>query len=343
MKKILTLVTVVFLSFSANAQFKDRDPFITKKFAGESVKDVFVRTSGGSISVSGSAGEARVEVYVQGNNGRTLSKEEIQKRLDEDYELEVRNDKNKLTVTARPRDRFFNWKQSLSISFNVFVPQNASTDLNTSGGSITMRNLSGTHNFSTSGGSLRLEKLSGKIYGKTSGGSIDVSNSRDKIDLSTSGGSIRAENCSGMVTLNTSGGSITLNTLKGTIKARTSGGSIRGGDIKGELSAHTSGGSIDLQDLYSSVDVSTSGGSMNIRINELAEFVQLNNSGGNIDVKLPGNKGVDLKLKANRINVENLNNFSGRKDDHSMEGKLNGGGIPVNISTSGRITLALNQ
>jgi DUF4097 and DUF4098 domain-containing protein YvlB len=341
MKTILNLFVAVLFTVTVQAQFRDKDPFITKSFS-EKINEVYARTSGGSIAVTGGNEQARVEVYIQGNNGKSLSNEEIKRRLDEDYKfvLEVQN--GELKITAEPKDKFFNWKQALNISFNVYVPHSVSTDLSTSGGSIHMENLSGTQNFSTSGGSLHLDKLSGKVRGKTSGGSIDVKNAKDDIDLSTSGGSITAENCSGTMRLNTSGGRITLNGLRGTVDASTSGGPIHGNDIKGELVAHTSGGGVDLQDLSGSVEASTSGGNMDVEINELDKYVTIKNSGGNTRVKLPGDKGLNLNVRGENIRIDNMNNFSGSKDEHRVEGKLNGGGVPVNIQSSGNITVALN-
>ena len=342
MKKFSALLFVLLFCIAVNAPAQNRDPQITKTFANETINDVFSRTSGGSITVEGGVSPARVEVFIQGNNGRHLSMDEIKERIQEDYDLEIKVEGNELRVTAEPRDKFFNWKNALNISFKLYVPENVSTDLSTSGGSISMRKLSGTHNFSTSGGSLRLDKLSGRIKGRTSGGSIDVSDTKDVIDLGTSGGSINAVNCNGTMKLSTSGGSITLDNLDGTITAKTSGGPIRGDEIKGELVAHTSGGSVNLQDLQCSVDASTSGGNMDIEIDKLEQYVTVHNSGGNIRVTLPSGKGLDLKLRGDHINLENMSNFSGDKEDHKVEGKVNGGGVPVSIQTSGRVTVALN-
>ena len=342
MKTIFNLFVAVLFSVAVQAQSRDKDPFISKSFSNETINEVYARTSGGSISVTGGTGQARVEVFIQGNNGRTLSNEEIKRRLDEDYKFVLAVDNGELKVTAEPKDKFFNWKQALNISFNVYVPHNVSTDLSTSGGSIEMENLSGTQNFSTSGGSLKLNKLSGRIKGRTSGGGIDVSNTKDDIDLSTSGGGITAENCSGTLKLNTSGGQIRLEGLRGMITASTSGGPIHGSDIKGELLAHTSGGGVDLQDLSGSVEASTSGGNMDVEINELDKYVTIKNSGGNIHVKLPGDKGLNLNVRGDNIRIDNMSNFSGNKEEHKVEGKLNGGGVPVNIQSNGNITVALN-
>ena len=340
MKKILIFLFPVLIVFGAEAQ--EGEPFIKKSFANESIDNVYARTSGGSISVQGGDGPTRVEVFIKGNNGRNLSESEIKERILEDYKLVIKVEDNELKVTAEPKDKLFNWRNALNISYKLYVPTKVSTDLATSGGSISMRNLSGTQNFSTSGGSLRLDRLSGRIKGRTSGGSIDVSNAKDNVDLSTSGGSINAENCSGTVSLSTSGGSIKLENLNGNVKANTSGGPIRGNKIRGELTAHTSGGSIDLQRLECSVEASTSGGSMDIEILKLEEYVTVHNSGGNIDLSLPANTGLDLKLRGNRIHFENMQNFSGNKEDNKVDGKINGGGVTVSVQTSGRVSIALN-
>jgi len=344
MKNILHLLLLVLLSGAAVAQSREnQDPFLTKSLSAESIREVFVRTSGGPIAVSGvSAREARIEVYVRPSNNRvTLSKEEIQQKLDEDYELTVSVAGNKLTAIAKPKDPNFNWKRALSISFKVFVPQNVSSDLKTSGGGITLTNLSGTHDFSTSGGGLNLDRLSGNIRGRTSGGGITVANSKDEIDLSTSGGGIKAENCSGNIKLATSGGGINLSGLQGTIKASTSGGPVRGHGIKGELVARTSGGGVVLRDLSCSVEAHTSGGNMDVAVAQLGQYVTVSNSGGNIQLELPGEKGINLTLRGNKIKIDALNNFSGQQDEHRVTGKINGGGVPVEVRTSGSITLAL--
>jgi hypothetical protein len=344
MKKYSLLSFMVVFALLLQAQTND-EPYQTKSLASEAIKNVKVETSGGSISVTGvSNSEARIEVYIRGNNGKdkNLSKEEIQKRLDEYYDLNISVSNNKVTAIAKPKQRNMDWKKGLSISFRVYSPQAVSTDLNTSGGSIALKNITGSQDFATSGGSLKIENVGGEIIGRTSGGSIDVENAKDKIDLSTSGGSIHASNCNGNLKLSTSGGSLKLSDLTGQIKASTSGGSVTGNMIRGELSAHTSGGSIRLEDLSCSLETSTSGGHIDVSLNELGKYVTITNSGGNINLRIPNNKGVDLKLRGDKIKTTTLTNFSGTVEDDEIDGKLNGGGIPITVRAgSGRIDLAM--
>jgi hypothetical protein len=345
MKKYFLFFLLAALQLSLMAQFKsDKEPLITKSLSNESVKNVEVQTSGGSISVSGvAASEARIEVYVSPNNNKNdLSKEEIQQRLNEKYDLNISVANNKLTATAKSKERITDWRKALNISFRVFVPRNVSTDLTTSGGSISLTNLSGDLQFSTSGGSLNIDNVSGKVDGRTSGGSINLENSKDDIELTTSGGSISAKNCDGKLRLSTSGGSLDLKDLKGDIRATTSGGSVAGRNVEGELVAHTSGGSIHLSDLSCSLETSTSGGNIDVSIKQLGKYVKISNSAGNIDLELPKGKGIDLDLSADKIKTDHLDNFNGKMDDDEVNGKLNGGGILVRVNAgSGRIYLGL--
>ena len=144
---------------------------MTKSLSNESVKNVEVTTSGGSISVSGvNASDARIEVFISSNNGKNdLSKTEIQQRLNELYDLNIAVANGKLSAIAKSKERIKDWKKSLNISFKVFVPKNVSTDLTTSGGSISLSNISGNQNFSTSGGSLNVDNVSGKVDEQAAG------------------------------------------------------------------------------------------------------------------------------------------------------------------------------
>lgn len=345
MKKYISLLLMICVYQLSFAQNNNDVPYLTKSLSNESIKNVEATTSGGSISVTSvSAGQSKVEVFIWPANRKknaTISKEEIQKKLDEDYDLTVSVSNNKLSAIAKPKHRNMDWDKGLTISFKIYVTENVSTELTTSGGSIHLTGLSGIQDFTTSGGSLHAEKLKGNIRGRTSGGSIHVKDCSEEVDLSTSGGSIEADNCTGKIKLTTSGGSLQLSNLNGTIDATTSGGSVHGQLIKGELEAHTSGGNIDLQKLSCSLETSTSGGNIDVQITELGKFVKISNSGGSVDVELP-NKGLDLKIKGSKIKTNNFANFSGSIEDDEIDGKLNGGGIPVTIrASSGRVNLVL--
>ena len=345
MKQIFNLLLATGIASAATAQ--NEIPYLTKSLSDAGIEKVLAETSGGNISVTGSAAEAKIEVYVWPNNGRKveLSKEEIQKRLEEDYEFSITTDNHQLTAIAKPKKPGrWDWKKSLAVSFKIFVPRNVSTNLTTSGGNLSLSHLTGTQDFRTSGGNLHLDDLAGKIKGITSGGNIHLNDCKDDITLSTSGGNIDAAASNGKIKLTTSGGNVSLKELNGDIDATTSGGNVKANTISGDLVAITSGGNVTLDDLSCSLDAATSGGHMHVNMKELGSFVKLSNSGGNIDLVIPGNKGVNLKLRADKIALITPVAFVGEKDEDHMEGTLNGGGIPVTVrGSSGKLSLTVRK
>lgn len=345
MKKNFLIAFATLVSFQVIAQFKgDKEPFMTKSFNSGSFSGTKVETSGGNIAVTGVDGnESKVEVYIRSSNGKNeLTKEEIQQRLDEMYDLDVSVSNNKLVAIAKSKVRIKDWKKALSIGFKLFVPKAVANELTTSGGNISLANLTGNQDFTTSGGNLDIDNVSGKTDGKTSGGNISVKNSKNNIDLATSGGNIDASNCEGHIRLTTSGGSIWLKDLKGDIKATTSGGNVDGKSIGGELLASTSGGNVRFDDLTCSIETSTSGGNIYVAVKEYGKYVTISNSGGRIELEIPKGKGADLSLEGDKVKADRLENFSGKIKDDEVDGKLNGGGVPVKVRAGGgHVSLAL--
>jgi hypothetical protein len=338
MKKFLFFLVLASPVYLASAQ-DWKTPYLTRSLASDNVKNVFVNTSGGSISVKGGE-EPRIEVYIVGNNNQNLSKEEIAKRLQEDYTLDITVNSGELHATAKQKHNISNWRRSLSIGFKVYVNKATETNLNTSGGSISIANLTGNQNFETSGGSLNISSVSGIIKGETSGGSINVSNSSKDIDLVTSGGSISASNCSGHLKLETSGGSLKLDNLKGYVKAETSGGSVNGNNIDGELIASTSGGSVSLSEVAGSVNATTSAGSIHVQMTRVDKYVKIDGNSGHVDLQLPANKGLDLDVRGDRVNVAMSGKFEGQKEKEKVVGKVNGGGSLVEVRGDGSVNVS---
>ena len=337
MKKLLSLF-ILGLSISSVSWAQDKEtPYFVKTYKSSEIKNLNVHTSGGGISVTGGAGdETRVEVYVKVNNGGSkLSKDEIENRLKE-YELSVKKEGETILCIAKRKSEsnWNNWKNGLSISFKIYTPEKISTDLVTSGGGISLKNLNGNLGFSTSGGGLKLQNLGGIIKGRTSGGGINISGCRDNIDVATSGGGIDAENCNGDIKLTTSGGGLTLKKLNGSIKATTSGGGIRAEEISGDFVTSTSGGSIKLEDITASVKASTSGGGIDADIKSLGKYLSLSTSAGSIHVRMPMDKGMDLDLDGQRVKVPNLSKFNGTVEKDRVKGLLNGGGIAVRMDAN---------
>jgi hypothetical protein len=344
MKKILGFLFTILTFSSALAQDSwNKEPYQVQTFTG-SIDHLEVRTSGGNIVVEGSQrNDIKVEVFIRGNESKkTLSNAEIKKILEDNYEIKMVQESNHLLLSAKNKKQN-SWKNGLSVSFTVFVPETISTNLTTSGGNIVLTGLNGKQEFTTSGGNLQLNRLKGKINGVTSGGNIQVTDASDDIDLATSGGSIKAENCNGKMELTTSGGNLELSGLNGNVTATTSGGNVDGNNIRGSLNAGTSGGNVSLLALYCDIKAATSGGNITVQVKEPGKYITLgNSSGGRTELQIPGNKGYNLDIRGDKISTSALSNFNGKAEENSLEGTLNGGGTAVKVkSNGGKINLVL--
>lgn len=295
---ILSLITLCF-AYASTSSDKGK-PYLTKTFTISGEGKLHVETSGGSIAVSGENGnQVTVEMYVKKNGSWSDwfgNDSDVEEALEE-YNIDINQQGNQVNAVAKRKGKGWG-SNKLSISFKITVPKHMSTDLNTSGGSITLASVTGEQNANTSGGSLNFDKITGNTTARTSGGSINV------------------------------------NSFEGILDAKTSGGSIRLSNSTGALNVYTSGGSIVMDGINGSVEAATSGGSIKADVESLGEYLTLRTSGGSINAVVPQGLGLDLELSGNRVNTH-LTNFTGEANKDHIKGSINGGGTPVKMSTSG--------
>jgi hypothetical protein len=275
------------------------EPYFTKEFTLRGAGDLRVQTSGGNITVNGTNGErVKVEMFVNKSGwGKNRSSKEVEEAL-RNYDINISQSGNSVVATAENKSKNWSGNNNLSISFVVQVPHAMVTQLRTSGGNITLSNLDG------------------------------------KQEVKTSGGNIKASGIGGDMNAHTSGGDIALESYKGTLDARTSGGNIRLENGTGKLKLHTSGGNIKLSGIAGGVDARTSGGSISADIQKPRDFITLATSGGNVSVTVPRGIGMDVDIRGSKVNTS-FDKFQGDFKSDRVTGKVDGGGIPVDLKTSG--------
>lgn len=301
---LLFVFTLMSSAKTSNSNPSQDEPYQVESFELNSPGTLDVQTSGGHITVEGSSSNSvRVEMYVR-KNGQNLLPEDNSL---ENWDINITQSGSSIEAIAKrlnKNQRFWNDNNNVSISFVVYTPREMSSNLKTSGGHITTRGLSGNQQVATSGGHLELTNLKGTIKARTSGGHIDISD------------------------------------IQGDINARTSGGHIDIRKAEGSIRIKTSGGHIELADVGGSVEASTSGGGISADLNSIGQFIDLRTSGGNININVPDNIGLDLNLRGSYIST-NLKNFSGEVDRDEVKGELNGGGPMISARTSaGTVSLS---
>lgn len=291
------LLVLLSMQFSAFASDFKADPYLTKHFTLNGAGNLNVETSGASVVVTGAGGnQVIVDMYVK-LNGREIEMEdaEVEQELD-NYNLDISQSGNTISVIVKKGNN--SGRSKLNISFKVQVPTEMSSKFQSSGGSISVDGLNGEQEIATSGGSIQVVNSTGYVNTHSSGGSLRVENFEGNVDVQSSGGSVKVNQLTGDLTVNTSGGSVNLEAINGSIAASTSGGSIRA------------------------------------QLTHVEKELSMRSSGGSITAVVPDGLGLDLDLSGGRVNSK-LSNFRGEVKKDRILGKINGGGIPVTMQSSG--------
>ncbi|EOZ93614.1 hypothetical protein A33Q_3560 [Indibacter alkaliphilus LW1] len=280
---------------------QEGSPYISKAFDITGDAALEIKTAGASIQIEAwDNDQVLVEVFVK-RNGKLMdpTDPEIAEKL-EAFEFEVVQEGQKINVIMQSKSKV-TWnmgRNQLNFAFEIHAPERTSADLRSAGGSIAISGLDGRHNLVSSGGTIRLMDCAGDFQAKSSGGSFSVESFVGNMDISSSGGSVKVFDLVGGLKVNSSGGSLTVEDISGSMVANTSGGSIRANllSLEGEVSLKT--------------------------------------SGGGITATLPKNEGLDLDLRGTSSKMR-LENFQGEISSNTIKGKMNGGGVPVYMASSG--------
>lgn len=269
----------------------------------------------GELEVTTGSGNKIEVYYIVRKQGQFIAMDRA--TLEEKIVLETDNGSNYVSILVKdkPEKNFAN-RNRISVAFKVYVPKYTECILTTSDGDVKIGGLTGNQQIKTSDGKINVSNISGNIFGKTSDGDIGINDIAGDVEIKTSDGNIHIQDVDGNLLATTSDGNISINKLKGDVSVRTSDGFIEFNDVTGSFSG------------------STSDGNINGSFASLKKSLNLKTSDGNIDVTIPGQLGLDLDIRGESINAP-LQNFSGKAEKDRIQGKSNGGGIPVILSTSG--------
>ncbi len=301
MKEIVSSLLLVFTMLVCNAQ--NQECSFSEKYKIDSPAKLSVGLEDGDISVySSNENTIKVNYIVKRDNEiLNIDKEELLKHFD----IDIKSTENSLKILSKPnkKEASKKWHDRMIVSYEITVPQKTSSYLYTVDGDVFTKGLHGIQKCKSSDGDIRLENIKGKVSAISSDGDISLLE------------------------------------IEGDSESKSSDGDIRLSNLKGDAIATTSDGHIKFSNINGALTATTSDGDLNGNILELRDNLSLTSSDGDIRVTIPNGLGIDLVLRGEEIDVK-LKNFDGTIDDEYIQGKLNGGGIPVSISTSdGDLTL----
>lgn len=297
----LLLLLAFFLSVPTQSMGQsEKVPYDTKEFAVNGTATFEAELSGSSVSVVGNeSNNVVVKCFLKKDNSYLSLSSSEAKEFFENLEVKISQSGNKITlITKQKSDIGWNWKNRPNLSFEISTPKSVNTEINTSGGSVSIQEVNGTQ------------------------------------DLATSGGSMSIKNSRGSITSQSSGGSFTVSNFDGEVNVQTSGGSVKVAGLKGDITAKTSGGGMTLEEIAGSIAAYTSGGSIRAELVEVNNDLIFQTSGGSITVTVPRNIGFDLDLSGGNVSSQ-VDNFQGTTAKNQISGKVNGGGKSISMQSSG--------
>ncbi|MDR8391023.1 DUF4097 domain-containing protein [Aliifodinibius sp. S!AR15-10] len=302
---MLLVCLVSNVSVLANEDSDEQKPYVVKEFTLNGAGILKTFTTAGNIDVQSTynTDKVRVELYVE----RGYAIWSGSRNLD-NYRINILQRGNEIIASVEEKKRSGGlFSEKVNFNFRIYVPERMSTELKTLGGNIKLSRLTGDQMAKTSGGNIILHSLKGKIGAYTSGGNIEITSSRGTIFAQTEGGNISVDRTEGELRLRTAGGDIIAEHTTGSFIARADAGNIKGHFI------------------------------------DVGQGISMETSAGNIFAELPGNTGLTLSASGSHISFDQMEHFTGRKEQQLLEGKLNDGGIPISLQTSsGTITIKTN-
>jgi len=195
------------------------------------------------------------------------------------------------------------------IEFDIViqVPTQASTNLRTMDGLITLNGVKGNH------------------YLQNQMGDVSVKNTHGEIRVVTTMGNVNLDGLNGNIYAKSVNGTIRVDNTEGEIRLRSVTGDIKAGNINGTLVSGTVTGNIDAD--FNSVSVG----------------IYVETVSGNINIAIPGAAGYTIDGKAMRFNFNDLNqeSITSRSiSDRQANIVIREGNLPVNLSSvSGLISV----
>ena len=339
MKKNILLLTCVIFLISIGKSQESKYSF-KENYKLSAPTKLTVSSDIGAIDVIPSESSEIEVLYIIKKNNKIISinKDDIQK---EGILLKVKQDKNSLDVSVKYPENYFrlDFANQIHVNFEIHVPKETYCDLITDDGNISIQGLKSDQQCKTDDGNIKIFEVTGNISIKESDGNINLSKIRGSVSVNASDAIVHAEEIEGSVYISASDESMFLKNINGKVQCKASEGDIELINVNGEITAKTSEGHILFTNLSGSLDAYSMDGDVKGNILELKKPVTIEAGGGNIDISFTNRIGLDLNIRGIRNNTP-MKKFRGSSNKYFMKGKINGGGIAVNLlSIDGKIKL----
>jgi DUF4097 and DUF4098 domain-containing protein YvlB len=209
-------------------------------------------------------------------------------------------------------------EHNISITYELIVP--AQTKLHSQSGS----------------GDESAEGISGPVDATSGSGSLHISNIGGEARVHTGSGDIDLKEIKGASRAGSGSGSIHATGIAGAFNGQTGSGEVRlEQSAPGDVEISTGSGSVEVKSVKGAVRVNTGSGEIEASGDPTGEW-KLRSGSGDVTVELPKQAAFDVvaHTSSGSINSDHEIAMQGSMNPHEMHGKVNGGGVVVDLGTS---------
>jgi len=209
-------------------------------------------------------------------------------------------------------------RRNISISYELVVPVDTRLRSQTGSGGQSIDGVHGPVEASTGSGGLKISNIGAEVQANTGSGGIELNTVKAGVHARTGSGSIRATGIAGEFVGSTGSGGVTLEqTAAGNAEIETGSGSVEARGVRGALRVRTGSGTITAE-------------------GEATGEWRLHAGSGNVTVHLPGEAAFDLNARTSSGHIHSAHPITvqGIISPRELHGKVRGGGVLVDVSTS---------
>lgn len=331
-----TACLAVLLALAVPALAQSGDRVYDEAFPFRPGEELSVTTSSTDVIVrTGGSDGARVEVYGRGGNVR----QEFER-----LRFTAERQGGRLVLKTDRRSNGFFGRNQASFDIVVTLPEQHDLTVVTSSGDVSAGRLRGDLAVTTSSGDVELGEVHGTATIATSSGDVEADLLDGAVELSTSSGDFSFGRIQGAaLTFSSSSGDFEADRVDvDRFTASSSSGDIQIDGTVGAAEVSTSSGDVRLGAVEGPLTLSTASGDVQAALTKPVR-AEVSTGSGNVSLALPRAFAADVNLRGGTIRIDDALGFQGQRARRSAEGRLGGGGQPLQVRTgSGTISLRAN-
>jgi hypothetical protein len=206
----------------------------------------------------------------------------------------------------------------ISISYEIITPKETKLHSTSGSGDEKIDGIAGPVETTSGSGSLSVHDIGSDVRANTGSGDVDVQNIHGSARISTGSGGLQATGIAGSLTASTGSGDVKLEqTAAGDVDVSTGSGEVTLDHIKGGARVRTGSGNIHAE-------------------GEPTGPWKLHTGSGDVAIKVPSSAAFELAAMTSSGSIHSDREIvmSGNVNPHELRGKVNGGGVLIELHTS---------